>query len=235
MRGQLFWWAMPWLLPQALWVRLRAPRFAGAAGSPSGSFGEGEPLHVLGIGDSIIAGVGVREHDLGLVGHTARLLAESSGRCVHWHAFGKIGADSHDLIGGLEAIRNTPADVVLVSVGVNDLTSLRLTHQWRASLNRLMDEISRCWPGAYIVLSGLPPMQSFPLLPQPLRGLSGVRARRFDAIAASLVSTRSRAIHVPLPFELEPELFADDGFHPSEMGYALLAGEVARHVQKTAL
>ncbi|MBK8286100.1 MAG: SGNH/GDSL hydrolase family protein [Ahniella sp.] len=211
------------------------PQVCRCGGAAEWQFGDGAPLHVLGIGDSIIAGVGVREHDLGLVGHTARLLAETSGRRVHWHAFGKIGADTHDLLAGLEAVRTVPADVVLVSVGVNDLTSLRLTHQWRASLTRLMDELASIWPDAYVVLSGLPPMQSFPLLPQPLRGLSGVRARRFDAIAANLVSSRSRAIHVPLPFELEPDLFAEDGFHPSEIGYALLAGEVSRHLARLPL
>lgn len=36
MRSLLFWSALPFVLPQALWVRARAPRFAGPAAAAEG-------------------------------------------------------------------------------------------------------------------------------------------------------------------------------------------------------
>ena len=36
MRSLLFWSALPFVLPQAMWVRARAPRFAGPAAAAEG-------------------------------------------------------------------------------------------------------------------------------------------------------------------------------------------------------
>ena len=60
MRNLLFWGLFPLLIPQALWVRKTAPRTAPAAGPRSGTVGDGRPIRLVGVGDSIIAGVGAR-------------------------------------------------------------------------------------------------------------------------------------------------------------------------------
>ena len=58
MRNLLFWGLFPFALPQAVYVRRTAPRFAPPDCAPSGRVGSGPPLKIVGIGDSIIAGVG---------------------------------------------------------------------------------------------------------------------------------------------------------------------------------
>ena len=58
LQSLMFWLSVPLLLPQALYVRKTAPRFAAAEGPSSGASGTGNTVRLLAIGDSIIAGVG---------------------------------------------------------------------------------------------------------------------------------------------------------------------------------
>ena len=155
-------------------------------------------------------------------------LADSLGAQVRWHAVGKSGARSQDVANKLtSALPPDPADVFLVSVGVNDVTGLVWQANWIARLAAVLDGLRAHSPGATIALSGLPPLGEFPLLPQPLRFAFGVRARMFDLAAARVARDVEGVIHVPLEFESAPEKFSDDGFHPSEAGYAVYGRAMA--------
>ena len=93
-RSVLFWIILPLLIPQALYARRTAPRFAPAGGPATGTLGEGEPRRLLAIGDSIIAGVGASTLSKALVGQTAAALATSQRCRVHWQALGVSGFES---------------------------------------------------------------------------------------------------------------------------------------------
>ena len=97
MRRLLFWSTLPLLLPQALWVRRRTPRFAAPAGaeggrveargSPDPSRAQGDatpipPLRLVGLGDSIIAGVGATVAAECLTAQFAREVATRRGAAV---------------------------------------------------------------------------------------------------------------------------------------------------------
>lgn len=222
MRNLLFWGLFPLVLPQALWVRKTAPRFAPAAGPESGTFGEGRPIRLVGIGDSIIAGVGASTLSRALIGATASSLADLLDAEVRWHAVGKSGARSLDILEKyVPRLPAEPADVFVVSVGVNDVTGLVSQSDWETQIARLLEALKSHSPQATIAFSGLPPLGQFPLLPQPLRFTFGVRARSFDLAARDVVQRVPDAIHVPLDFEADPDGFSNDGFHPSEASYAI--------------
>lgn len=228
LRSLLFWSLFPLVLPQALYVRSRAPRFAAADGATEGSVGSGAPLKLLAVGDSIIAGVGAARLEQALVGQTAAALADKLGRRVDWSAFGESGIRSDGLLN--ELLGRLPvdaADVVLVSIGVNDVTGLRSLRRWRRNLRELIGWLSTYSPEAVLCFAGLPPMGTFPLLPQPLRALIGLRAKSFDATAARIVAESPRTVYVPVAFSARAELFSGDGYHPSEAGYRDFAEAVA--------
>ncbi len=228
LRELCFWGVIPFLIPQAMHVSRTAPRFAGATGSPFGVVGEGEGLTLLAIGDSIVAGVGATDFPRSLVGRTAESLSSKLGRRVDWTAHGRIGAKSADVLDELiEQVDTGSADVVLVSVGVNDITGLRTTGSWVRNLRSILARLREHSPEAVIALNGLPPLSDFPLLPQPLRAVIGLRGRTFDHAARDVIDECSGVIHVPIEFETSPEKFADDGFHPSETAYLDFADAVA--------
>lgn len=224
MRDLLFWSALPFVLPQALAVRRRAPRFAGPSCEPQGRVPGDRPVHLLGIGDSVMAGVGAATLERALVGRTAGLLADALGTGVDWACAGRIGATSDGIARQLVPLLPArAADFIVVSTGVNDITSLATLARWRQSLATLLDGLVAHSPQAVIAVAGIPPLQHFPLLPQPLRALMGLRADSFNRAAPEVIAGYPTATHVAVQFAASDEAFAADGFHPSETSHDALA------------
>ena len=216
-----FWTLFALLLPQAVWVRKTALRFPAADGPSEGENGHGpNELRMLALGDSIIAGVGARELADALVGQTAKHLSDALDVRVRWESLGRSGATTrHIATRMLPRLDNGQVDAVLVSAGVNDVISLHGLKRWRSDIEALLDALTDRWPDAVIAVSGLPPMNHFPALPQPLRALFGLRARQFDRVLCGVLKDRPLAVHIPLSFEARDGSFCDDGFHPSEQSY----------------
>ena len=237
-RDLLFWALFVPLIPQALWVRRTAARFPPADGEPYGEIGRGHgQILLLAIGDSIIAGVGAKTLDNSLVGRTAERLTQASGARVVWTAKGKNGVTSRDIARRLlprvaDKAENSPFDAILVSAGVNDVISLHSLARWRRDVEALLTALTDRWPKAGIAFSGLPPMNHFPALPQPLRAVFGMRARDFDRTLRDILQRYPQAIHIPLDFEARPGSFSDDGFHPSERTYAEFGAMAADAILK---
>ena len=231
MRNLVFWSLFPLALPQALWVRRTAPRFAGAAGPRNGSAGAGQPLRLMAVGDSIIAGVGARHIEDALVGRTASALADRLSCRVDWSAHGRIGARARTLLDEfLPALPPEPADAVIVSIGVNDVTGLTPQSAWKRNLSTVLQGIRRHSADAIVAVAGIPPLHVFPLLPQPLRFASGQRARSFDHAARDVIAAHDNAIHVPVDFDAAPDKFSADGFHPSESSYGEYGAAMANRI-----
>lgn len=219
-RNLIFWFLFPFVLPQAIAVRRKAPRFPGAGGPQRGSAGEGDPLRLLAVGVSIIAGVGAGDLSRALVGQTAAQLAVRLGCRVDWEARGRIGVDSGQILRRLVPQLPCPdADAILLSVGVNDVTGLTRIAVWRRNLKTLLVALHQHAPRAVLAVAGIPPLRGFPLLPQPLRALFGLRGEAFDRILQKVVAPCPFAVYVALDFEPHPDQFSPDGYHPSEKSY----------------
>ena len=231
MRSLIFWLLLPIVLPQALWVRRTAPRFAGAAGPNEGTVGEGRRRKLLAIGDSIIAGVGATCLSKALVGQTSLALSELLSCEIRWSALGRSGARSGTLLDEfLPKLEARDADFILVSIGVNDVTSLTSQTAWRRNLGDLLAALSRMSPAALIAVAGIPPLGGFPLLPQPLRAMFGFRGTAFDRAAQRVVADFPNAVYVPIDFETSPDKFSADGFHPSEPSYRVFGQAMAAQI-----
>lgn len=226
-----FWLLLPVTAAQGLWLRGRATRLPGAAGERHGVTGAGEVLHLLAIGDSIIDGVGAGHMQASLPVRFAAALAECCGRQVRWRVEGASGHAARHVVERLAALDSAlPADVVLISVGVNDVTGLSSTRHWRRSLRRLLGAIRGRWPDALVLFTGLPPMAVFPLPPQPLRFSLGLRAATLDRIASAELARDPRAVHVPTRIDPGRHDFCADGFHPSADSCNLWARGLAAEV-----
>jgi lysophospholipase L1-like esterase len=105
-------------------------------------------------------------------------------------------------------------DAAMISVGVNDVTSLTSGRRYRRELGLLLDALLARSPQAVILLAGVPPLHAFPLLPQPLRWHLGLRGRSLNAFGEQ-VANRPGVIFAPFDFDPRPEHFAADGYHPA--------------------
>ncbi len=214
----------PLLVWQGRRVRATTPRLPEAAGPRTGeAAGAGAAVELLVLGESTAAGVGAEDHQRGLAGQVARTLAAETGRRVRWRVLARNGATAaitrDELLAPADAVA---ADVAVVVLGVNDTLRLHSPGRWTRDLRALIDAVrERCGP-IPVMLAAVPPMGVFPGLPQPLRGVLGLRAAVLDRAAARLAAELDSVRHVavPLPRGAVDDFFCADRFHPSPHGYA---------------
>ena len=221
---------------QGLHLRKSAIRLPEASGHRTGVCGVGEALHLMAMGDSIIAGVGTGTVSKSLPVQFAQTLASRRNQSVHWSIEGSNGADIAHLRQQVANLHEgQKADVVLISIGVNDVTGLSSTRYWRGQLLCLIEELRSRWPNAGIIFAGLPPMSEFPLLPQPLRLTLGLRAATLDAIAAEILEDQVGMQHIPTEINPAHHSFCEDGFPPSAESCIFWAEGLAQRFKSVTL
>jgi len=231
-----FWLLLPVSAVQGLRLRRTAVRLPEATGARTGVSGQGEKLQLLALGDSIIAGVGTGTMEQSLPVQFAVALAEVRMCSVHWNVKGANGADISGLRHSINQLHpGQRADVILISIGVNDVTGLSSTRYWRFQLNQLILELRTKWPHADVIFAGLPPMHQFPLPPQPLRFTLGQRAATLDMIAAGIISRQAGMLHIPTDINPLEQDFCEDGFHPSAESCGNWARELAQRFEADTL
>jgi len=227
----VFWLLLPVSGLQGLLLRKSARRLAPPPGEVSGTCGEGRSIRLLAIGDSIIAGTGAHRQDQTLPLQFAQALSSRLGARIEWRTEGKNGLNLVGLVMSVAALEpGLPADVILLSIGVNDVTGLSTTGRWRRQLHLLANVMRSRWPRALVVFTGLPPMGQFPLPPQPLRFSLGLRAETFDRIAQEVFAGQNRMMHIQTSIQASKNAFCEDGFHPSAESYTAWAEALASKV-----
>lgn len=220
----------PLLLLQGLHVRRVTPRLPEPPGPRSGQAGIGTPLRLLVAGDSAAAGVGAATQHEALAG---RLVAElSAHRALEWQLEARTGyttADAHDHLAALPEDR---FDVVVLSLGVNDVTRGIGRARWLTRQAALADLVRERFAARALLFTALPPMHLFPALPQPLRWYWGARARDFNVALADWLAHRPDRHLVAPDFRPDREHIARDGFHPGPAAYAAWAAAVAREIDR---
>lgn len=231
MRLALAKWTLgPLLLAQGRRVRRVTPVLPEPPGPREGKAGEGPLLRLLVLGDSAGAGVGAGSQEEALTG---RLVAGLRGRYrVRYRLVARTGATTASTLRLLERAEPFAVDAAVTSLGVNDVTGDVGVARFLALQARLHALLRERFGARLVLASGLPPMDRFPALPQPLRWYLGARARELDrALAAALPDGRG-AEYLAVAGELDAAHMAADGFHPGPAVYAAwgaaAAGRIAR-------
>ena len=234
------WWLLfslllPVLLPQALLARRRAIRLEPAAGPQTGMVGacSGEPLRLLLVGESTVAGVGVGSQQEALAGRLAEQLAGLVKRPVVWQALGENGITATQALERLlPQVAGQRFDLVLLVFGVNDTTHFTSSARWQKALHSLVQAfaVAQC----QVAVTAVPPIQHFSALPWLLRQMLGLRAAILDQ-QLGLVAGKHSAQHCRVELEFTPEYLARDGYHPSELGYRVWAEGLSKLLLRRSL
>ncbi|MEL6837957.1 MAG: SGNH/GDSL hydrolase family protein [Pseudomonadota bacterium] len=219
---------MPVLLVQALYLRKTVLRLPEPAGARNGTVGAGPALRLLILGDSSAAGVGVDHQDDALLGQVVRRLIPHVG--VEYKLLAVTGSRTGDVLAWLDDLPRVDFDVVVVALGVNDVTKGVSLRRWLRQQARLLDRLVQDFGAKHVVVSGLPPMRDFPLLPQPLRWVLGRQAARFDRALHKMVESRRDSTSITIDLRLGSHNMSPDGFHPGPAVYAAWADEVASQI-----
>jgi lysophospholipase L1-like esterase len=219
----------PVLAFQAVNVRRSALHLADPVGRRGGVSGQGPVLRLLILGDSSAAGVGTSHQEEALLGHMRKRLSQTN--TVHWTVDAKTGATTADTIARQQESQQQKFDVVSISLGVNDITSLVPLAVWLRRFAILLQVIEDRFQPDIICVSGIPQMQYFPLLPQPLCWVAGAQAHRFDRALRRLVAGRPGYRFVEMDFGPDVSQMSPDGFHPGPKIYTEWGRKIYRMIR----
>lgn len=210
----------PVLYTQGKRLRRNTPILPPAALPWHGSHPGPDPLRLLLLGDSTVAGVGAATQQDGLAGNLGREIGTRLSRGVEWRAVGESGATSRDLLERFidEAVGES-FDVVFVSIGANDALGLRSRAVFGRDIRSLVARLRAANPSCAIIMSSLPAFFRFELLPNPLKRNLYRHSRSLEAEARRIIGMTDNARMSPPPPPYTEGFFASDLFHPSEIGY----------------
>lgn len=215
---------------QGLWLRRQVRPLPAPVERPCGTVGRGErDVRLLVVGDSSAVGIGVRSYEETLAAHIASIYSERARCVVHWSAIGKSGATVDELLSLLahQPQESLKADIVVVAIGVNDVLRFCSPLRGRRSLRSLMDLLQVTTGCQLMLLSPIPPLWKFLLLPVPLRYLLGGQALLLDLCSQVAVARDSCVRHLQIPLLDQTSMLCEDRFHPSSCGYREWARYVA--------
>ena len=215
----------PVLLLQGRRVRRTALELPEAAGPREGTRGSGAPFHLLVLGDSAGAGVGVGHQDQAITGRLVQALAAQ--HTVHWRLVASTGHRLSHVVRSAQEAKPQNADLVVMSVGINDVLQGTSPDRWVSGLQQLAEVLQARFSPGQVAFSTIPRIQDFPLLPQPLAWYMGLRARRLNLLThETLPSLPGYWTAVDLDLPLTSEFLAHDGFHPNETACGLWCEQV---------
>jgi lysophospholipase L1-like esterase len=212
----------PLLFLQGQVTRWKVGLLPDAGGEKFGRFGEGDDeAKLLVIGESTVAGLGARSHQLALAGQFARQLSETINRPVRWYVVGKNGVTARRTID--ELLRLVPEETfgyILVGLGGNDVMKLSSPVKWRRDMLELLTKLRIKNPDAVIFITNCPMIVSSPAIPQPIKGLLWALSKMHNANIVEFTRDLDRVFYYRQPRTFNVEGFFADGIHPSERGYA---------------
>ena len=202
----------PLLIAQALHTRAKTLKLPEPEGPRNGVSGHGPDLRLLIMGDSAAAGVGVVHQRDALSGQLVECLAERFR--VSWLLEAESGATTGDTLERLAGMETRQFDVAVTSLGVNDVTGHVGLAKWIGQQRELRAQLKERFGVSLTVVSSLPPMHSFPALPRPLSNYLGDRATRFDNELKADLAAHNDGHYLDMRISDNPDLIAEDGFHP---------------------
>jgi lysophospholipase L1-like esterase len=208
---------------RAITIELPEPQ-----GSREGVTGAGQlALRLLIAGDSSAVGVGAPSQEEGFALALVRALAFHIHSSIQWQLVGQTGLTSEGVFKKLSGSIIEPADIAVVTLGANDITGEVPLKQALHYRREIADWLQRSLGARHVIFPGLPEIQRFPAIPQPLAWYAGMHARRNNRAQARWARTLERVHHADISGLARAELMANDGYHPAPALYALIAERLA--------
>ena len=228
-------------LPQAIYVKRTTLRLPEAAGQRFKLVNANNPLRLIHVGESTVAGVGVDSIEKGFTANLALAISELKQRPISWALFGENGirikglnqilpSELQNLDRQTEKEKGTSRyDLAVVTMGVNDSTKFTSIKQWKKSLKENV-EILRAVTDGPIYFTQVPPLAQFPALPSPLKNLLGIRSQILDNELKQFCELQLNVYYIGSEMQVGEGMMAIDGYHPSELGYQRWAQTIAAQI-----
>jgi lysophospholipase L1-like esterase len=220
---------LPVLAAQGWRARKTARILPEPEGAREGVVGQGRLLRLLILGDSSAAGVGVSHQRDAISGRLTQAVSQT--RRVAWRLNAVSGATTAATLARLTQEETGPFDMAVLALGVNDITKGASLRRWLTQQRTLCERLRQDFGCGQVFVSGLPPIGSFPLLPDPLRWVLAEQGRRWDRALVSMLGEMAGCHHVKAAESLEPHQMAEDGFHPGGEVYEMWVDAIFKQMR----
>lgn len=238
---------LPLLILQAKKVRRSVPRLSEADINIKGSIGVcDETTRLITLGESTIAGVGVRDHADGISGQIAKTISTLTNKKVEWEVIGKSGYPVKKITEHLASrIPDSGYDIIVIGVGANDTFEFNSTLTWQRNVSQLIATIRSKHKDCPIVIANMPPVGQFPAFPLVMRVILGSLITLHGLALESVLRKFPNVYYVNKPIRFSDwakrcgnisiKDFFSDGVHPSPLAYALWGKEVGEFIVERKL
>ncbi len=238
---------LPVLYVQGIQIRKKVPKLPEATGTEGRCIVETnqkKPLQIISLGESTVAGVGVKTHEEGFTGTFARELSNQIGVTIEWRVYAKSGYTAKQVRALLiPKIEEKNPDLILVGLGGNDAFTLNHPKRWRKHIKQLIVDLRKQFPETLIAFTNMPPIKEFPAFTPLIKFVIGNLVEILGHELKSLVENFDRVIYFDdkitlkewqerLNIDGEPSDFFSDGVHPSKLTYQTWAKDLAQRVSQ---
>lgn len=193
------------------------------------------PFTYVALGDSTVEGIGASKRER-TYAHTIYEHLKLRFKNVRYENFGKGGARVANVLREQidRAVEANP-DLVTISIGANDVVRHTRVRSYRRQLTMLIERLQQ-ETSALIVITNIPNFSALRVVPRPLKPIVKFRIARLNACILAIADTHD-IVHVDTYQQSTviarqfPEAIYSDGFHPSDLGYALWANTIVTSLE----
>lgn len=222
-------WKKPIVILQGLWASKTVKLAPEPPGLRCGTVGEEyaqPPLTLIAVGDSLVAGSGVTQQSDGLIPATAQKMADKLQRPVYWQTHSRLGSTMRRVRYRFLPEVGDQIDFLLVCAGSNDVMARRSAAEWEDDVTAVLQEAQRKATTVFMCSAGQP--HNCPALPKTLREALGRAIDRQTGISVRLCKRHGVPFANVAHADLPKGFWADDGFHPSQVGYKFAADKLVQ-------
>ena len=189
-----------------------------------------KPFIYVALGDSTVEGIGASTITKTYPA-IINIALKSTYKKVEYHNFGKGRARVAGVIDSqLEKTIALQPHLITISIGANDIFKRSSVNKFSLQLDILLERLSK-ETNATIVINTIPDFSAVPSIPPVLKTYCKIQGVRFNKIIGTLTDQYKIVLvdfytQTKILGKQYPELFASDGLHPSDIGYAIWAHAV---------
>ncbi len=239
------------VLPIMYWQSVRIKRNMPSlpeANDLTGVIGNGKKeIKLLSIGESSVAGVGVKSHYQSIVGFISKNLVELKGVKVRWNVLAKSGFTAKNVNDKLiPLLKDEAPDLIVIGLGANDTFQTNHPLLWADEIKKLIKNIRSKYPTAPIVFMNMPPVRDFIVMGSLLHFFLGNLVDFFSLELKKIVAQHKNVWFNDKQISLEEFRtigganykitdFFSDGVHPSELTYRIWGEKMGRFISEVVL